>query len=217
VLPLGTLRGPLPRPGVALSVRLASLVSCLALVLATAPARAAEFIGAESCRACHAAAYEAWKDSPHARAMHSLTPAQQRDGRCVQCHAKDVAQGGDAGVSCETCHGAGGYYWPVYVMRDSELAKATGLVLPDAKSCNVCHDASSPALGPWDAAEKMKAIDHWTASRAARKGTKKAENCPRPDGRAAPASKRGAGFLARALRTQAPAAPKPVIVAKATR
>lgn len=172
------------------------IVLLLSITLA-ATSRAAEFVGAEACRACHAAAYEAWKDSPHARAAALLTAEQQKDGRCVQCHAKDTALGGDAGVTCETCHGAGGNYWPNYVMRDAELARATGLVLPDARSCVACHDATSPTLEPFNAADKMKRIDHWTASRAARqKAGKKADNCPRTSPRAE------RGFLAQVLRSR---------------
>jgi hypothetical protein len=181
----------------------ARLVAAASIVLLLiADGQAAEFVGSASCKGCHAAAYEAWAASPHARAMSSLTPEQQKNGQCLQCHAKDLAQGGEPGVSCETCHGPGQYYWPQYVMRDAELARATGLVLPDEKSCALCHDATSPALQPFDAAKKMKLIDHWTASRAARKaaaGKPRAQSVPRPCPRP------GAGFLAAALRPKPPA------------
>lgn len=131
-------------------------------------AQAAEFVGSESCRSCHEVAYEQWKKGPHARSFVSLTPAQQKDQRCIQCHAPDLPSGGEPAVSCESCHGAGEYYWPEHVMRDAELARATGLVTPTAQSCLLCHDASSPAVTPFDAAAKMKVIDHWTKDRELR-------------------------------------------------
>lgn len=182
-------------------------------------ARAAGFIGPASCRVCHQAAYDQWKTTPHAKAFETLTPADQKNPQCLQCHARDVAQGGEAGVTCETCHGVGQYYWPNYVMRDAEVAKGAGLVpAPDAKSCAMCHDASSPALKPFDPATAMPAIDHWSKDRAAR-GTKSTEACPaRPVRQAAAAPPANETFLGRVLtgRWSAPArASKPVQAAKA--
>lgn len=150
------------------------LAACvLAIVWAPAGAWAADFIGSESCRACHVEAYEHWRQGPHARAHLSLTPAQAQDQKCIQCHAPDTQKGGDAGVSCESCHGAGEYYAAEYVMKDAELAQATGLLQPKAADCLLCHDASSPSLQAFDAEKKMKEIDHWTKSRDARKKNKK--------------------------------------------
>lgn len=177
------------------------------LVFASAPgvSAAADFVGSESCRVCHQEAFDLWRESAHARAMASLSTDQKKDQRCLQCHARDLALGGDAAVTCESCHGAGEYYNPTYVMRDAELARATGLVVPDQKSCLVCHDASSPSLAPFDALEKMKEIDHWTKNRAARKAKAandpKAplESCPRPAAAASRAARPLDSFLARAL------------------
>lgn len=151
-----------------MSVRSLAAAALMLVALVARSAPAAEFVGAESCRSCHAAAYEAWRESPHARAFKSLSAEHRNDARCLQCHAPNVSMGGDAGVSCETCHGAGEHYWPDYVMRDAELARAAGLVTPDARSCMVCHDASSPSLLPFDVDAAMKAIDHWSADRKAR-------------------------------------------------
>ncbi len=53
-------------------------------------------------------------------------------------------------------------------MKDPELARWVGLQDPSEKSCRSCHDASSPSLKPFDFAEKLKAIDHWTADRMAK-------------------------------------------------
>jgi hypothetical protein len=172
-------------------------------LFAPTSAVASGFIGSGSCRVCHQAAYEQWRASPHARALDSLPPQDQKDSRCLQCHAKDVAQGGDAGVTCETCHGAGHYYWPRYVMRDAELAKAAGLVAaPDARACVLCHDAATPSMRPFDPTAAMQAIDHWSKERAAR-AVKTGARCPRgsarPDRFAMESGQPADTFLGRAL------------------
>ncbi|XXF75537.1 cytochrome c3 family protein [Myxococcaceae bacterium GXIMD 01537] len=142
-------------------------VSWLLAVLLTFPgaAAAADFVGPESCKGCHPAAYEAWRQSKHARAMDSLSEAQRKDARCLTCHAPDLAQQQQANVTCETCHGGGQYYSPSYVMKDPELARLVGLVDPSEKQCRTCHDASSPSLRPFDFKESLKAIDHWSSER----------------------------------------------------
>jgi hypothetical protein len=168
-----------------------SLLAVL-LVLAAQPARAAERVGSETCRACHPTAFQVWKASPHAKASENLTAAQRDDLRCAYCHAPERARavqqtgpfqrgdqgpgrdaalpGRDAaliegGVGCESCHGAGQYYSPGYVMRDSELARAVGLLDPGQKSCLVCHSAEAPSISPFDFGAKVKLIDHWTQTR----------------------------------------------------
>lgn len=147
------------------------LVAAL-MVAAGSTSLAADFIGAETCRSCHPDAYAAWVDSPHAKAFTRLKQEERENAQCLQCHARDVSSGGEAGVSCETCHGAGEHYWPAYVMRDAELSRAVGLVVPDAKSCISCHDGSTPSLVPFDVDQAMRAIDHWSVSREARKAGK---------------------------------------------
>lgn len=133
---------------------------------------ASDLVGPESCRACHAAAYDIWKASPHARAAKALAPDQQKQQLCLQCHSRDETRSGQAevaGVSCETCHGGGKFYQPAAVMRDKELSRLFGLTDPTAQSCKVCHGGESPSVHPFNAGEAMKKIDHWTADRAARK------------------------------------------------
>ena len=138
--------------------------------LALLPARAfgGDPIGAENCKACHASAYEVWKDSQHAKASASLSPKQQKDARCLSCHSPDQAKG-PADVGCETCHGGGQFYSPRYVMKDAELARAVGLVDPSEKMCQKCHDANAPSLVPFKFADKLKLLDHWSTERALRK------------------------------------------------
>lgn len=155
-------RGPLLVP---LAMR-ASGSWLLPLLLASGVAGAADFVGPESCKGCHPAAYTAWQQSKHARATDSLSEAQKKDARCLSCHAPDQAQQNVAHVTCETCHGGGQYYSPAYVMKDPELSRLVGLVDPSEKMCRTCHDASSPSLRPFNFVESLKAIDHWSAERA---------------------------------------------------
>ena len=136
-----------------------------AAVLGSAVALAADFLGPESCKACHADAYSAWSTSKHARSLESLTREQQRDPRCIACHAPNLTEQKVGAVSCETCHGAGQYYVPSYVMKDPELARLVGLLDPGERSCRSCHDATSPSLRPFDFAAQLKAMDHWSAGR----------------------------------------------------
>ena len=144
-----------------------------ALVLAVPLAAAAadvlsELVGPESCKGCHPEAYAAWRLSKHSRAMGSLTPQQQRDARCLSCHAPNQKSQNFTSVSCETCHGGGQYYTADYVMKDPELVRMVGLADPSEKDCRSCHDPSSPSLKPFDFVEKLKLIDHWTAERQRR-------------------------------------------------
>jgi hypothetical protein len=128
---------------------------------------AGDKVGAETCKACHPAAYDAWRAGPHARARESLPPESRDDRRCLSCHAPDAADG-LAGVSCERCHGAGRLYSASYVMRDRELARAVGLLDPGEKSCLACHTESTPSLERFDHARKLPLIDHWSTERKGR-------------------------------------------------
>jgi hypothetical protein len=149
-------------------MRIPALWALFGVLALVAPAAAADFMGAESCKACHPEAYAAWRGSKHARAFESLSPQQRKDARCVTCHAPDLREQGVAGITCETCHGAGQFYSPGYVMKDSELARLVGLVDPSEKQCRSCHDASSPSLHAFEFQEKLKLIDHWSGQKKRR-------------------------------------------------
>lgn len=145
--------------------------SLLAILVAAAPVLArgaanAPTVGPETCKACHPAAYEAWRTSPHARAFDSLPEKNRKDKRCLSCHAPLVDDGFVA-VGCETCHGAGGAYSARYVMRDAELSRAVGLVDPNEKTCSACHNESTPSLHKFEYKRKLALIEHWNAERAA--------------------------------------------------
>jgi formate-dependent nitrite reductase cytochrome c552 subunit len=135
------------------------LLPLLALLLPGA-ALPADKVGAETCKACHPAAYEAWRGSPHARARESLPERTRNDKRCLSCHAPD-AEDGLSGVSCESCHGPGRLYAARYVMRDPELSRALGLADVGERTCAGCHTESTPSLVRFEYGRKLPLIRHW--------------------------------------------------------
>ncbi|MDP3155312.1 MAG: multiheme c-type cytochrome [Archangium sp.] len=148
---------------------LLSRVLALSIACGGVAVWAHDFLGSESCQACHPDAYAAWQATGHARARDVLSPQQQKDVRCLSCHSPNQTDQKAAHVACESCHGGGQFYSANYVMKDPELARLVGLVDPAEKSCRACHDAASPSLKPFDFAAKLKAIDHWTIERQKRK------------------------------------------------
>ena len=82
------------------------LAASCALSLAlpqVAAAQSAQYVGPETCKACHPAAYERWQSSAHARSSRSLTEKQLGQPSCAACHAPQMTQGQKkAAVSCES-------------------------------------------------------------------------------------------------------------------
>ena len=136
------------------------LPALAALAAAPTSSAAGDKVGPETCKACHPAAFEAWRNGPHARARESLGERHASDARCLSCHAPD-AEDGLAGVSCEACHGPGRMYSASYVMRDPELARLVGLADPGEKTCAACHTETTPSLVRFDYARKLGLIRHW--------------------------------------------------------
>lgn len=149
------------------------------------------FVGADKCKPCHmsekkGAQYKSWKESKHAGAFATLATDKakefgakvgvtnpQEDAKCLKCHMD--AFGVDAkflgekykkedGVSCESCHGAGGDYWTKQVMADISAKKidgaTVGLVKPDEALCKKCHNEESPTFAGFNFEEMSKKIAH---------------------------------------------------------
>lgn len=73
-----------------------------------------ERIGVQKCKICHRLQFRSWEESAHA----SCEPP----------------------LDCESCHGPGSEYQGLKVMKDPVLARAAGLVDPDAAFCQEnCH------------------------------------------------------------------------------
>jgi len=135
------------------------------------------YIGSASCKMCHnkaekGAQFTKWAESRHAEAFDTLgTNAAkkiaaekglgdpQKAGECLECHT--TGHGAPAemltkkhsveeGVGCEACHGPGGDYWKMSVMKDHGKAVAAGMVVPDEKACKACHNEKSPSFQGFD-------------------------------------------------------------------
>ena len=98
---------------------------------------------------------------------HKLDPDKDytKDATCLQCHTTGYGKGGFtsieatpdlAGVTCEACHGPGGGYLKPELMSLSNKefkradVQAAGLVIPDVKTCENCHNEKSPFFQPFD-------------------------------------------------------------------
>ncbi|MDX1741161.1 MAG: cytochrome c family protein [Rhodothermales bacterium] len=151
----------------------------------------AEFIGAAKCKTCHrkeenGAQYPKWEEGPHAGAYATLGTAEAKElaaaqgiddpqtaDECLTCHvtAHGVAAellgtkySVEDGVSCESCHGAGGNYYKKKTMQSitsGEIDGATvGLVAPTEETCVSCHNEDSPTFKGFDYAEYSEKIAH---------------------------------------------------------
>ena len=165
------------------------LLVTLALMIVCGGTAAAEqnYVGADSCKMCHKKAekgdqYGSWKQSGHAGAYEVLASDKakeiavakgignpQENGECLKCHV--TGYGLDAsryekkytieeGVACESCHGPGGDYKNIKIMKDVEQAKANGLIIPTEGTCSECHNEESPTFEGFDFEESYAEIAH---------------------------------------------------------
>jgi len=124
--------------------------------------------GAEACRECHGAIYEAWSSTRHAHAWSTLTElSREYDRDCIPCHTAGFYKTGGfenivetpnlVNVQCESCHGNG-------AAHAANPSVPTGL---DARSeCRGCHNADqSPEF---DLDTYWARIDHGTDAGPAR-------------------------------------------------
>jgi len=99
---------------------------------------------------------------------HQLDPNKDytHDAACLSCHVTGWGQRGGfesiektpelAGVQCEACHGPGaGYLKPNLMSLQNKEYKqaevvAAGMVVPDAQTCQACHNPKSPFYSPFD-------------------------------------------------------------------
>ncbi|HOX25487.1 MAG TPA: cytochrome c family protein [Candidatus Krumholzibacteria bacterium] len=160
-------------------------------VVAGAAAEQNEFVGVAKCKTCHNKAssgmqWDQWSKTPHAQAFtvlaseaalaiakeKGIADPQQADA-CLKCHV--TAHGVDAkfvnakfakedGVGCESCHGAGGAYWKMTVMKDLTAGKVdpatVGLVKPTKELCVQCHNEESPTFKAFNFEEAIKVVAH---------------------------------------------------------
>jgi nitrate/TMAO reductase-like tetraheme cytochrome c subunit len=121
-----------------------TLLMAVALVaVCGAPAMADDlgYITAAKCKMCHKLQYTSWEGLAHAKAFDQLKGDEQGNAECLECHAT----GGSAdmpGVQCEACHGPGGGYKSMKVMKDRDASVAAGLIIPDEATCKGCHEGA---------------------------------------------------------------------------
>ncbi len=150
-----------------------------------------EFIGVDRCKTCHrkeedGEQFGIWEKSAHAKAYATLATDEakaiaakkgisnpQESGECLKCHVTAYGVPAErlgakytieAGVGCESCHGAGGDYYKKSTMEAisaGEIDGATvGLVVPTKETCTTCHNEKSPTFKPFNYEERLAKIAH---------------------------------------------------------
>jgi Cytochrome c554 and c-prime len=137
------------------------------------------YVGAAVCGMCHhtekqGKQLDIWKASAHAKAYETLKTAEAdsiakakglttkavESEACLKCHVSgynvDASLKGDKfkmedGVQCETCHGPGGDYKTLKVMKSKDDAIANGLLFYNTEAdrvalCKDCHNSESPTF-----------------------------------------------------------------------
>jgi len=121
-------------------------VFAMVLVGANASAQDHEYVGADKCKMCHKVQYASWQETTHSKATEHAKASTERtfDASCLKCHATNATED-LPGVQCEACHGAGGDFKKMSIMKDLEAAKANGLMIPDQATCDGCHTGEDHA------------------------------------------------------------------------
>lgn len=163
------------------------LILCLVFLSSGAlVAQEFQYVGAAKCKICHnkpatGQQYKIWSEKLHANAMKSLSNEKSlayakehniadptKEPSCIKCHStagslKDSQMAGITiaeGVSCESCHGPGSAYKTNTIMKDQALSIKNGLIIPDQKLCEKCHNKENPFFKPFNYAEASKKIAH---------------------------------------------------------
>jgi hypothetical protein len=105
-----------------------------------------EYVGADKCKMCHKVEYSSWETTTHAKATEAAKASTERTftPECLKCHATNASED-FPGVQCEACHGPGGDYKKMSIMKDLEAAKANGLIIPTQATCDGCHTGADHA------------------------------------------------------------------------
>lgn len=107
------------------------------------------YVWAAACKDCHAAEYDAWAKTKHAKAIDRMSGDQKKGGECIGCHVTGPKQAVEAdgkivnaNVQCESCHGAGKAH--VEAAKAGNAADAKLAKKPAEKVCVSCHNDTSP-------------------------------------------------------------------------
>jgi hypothetical protein len=156
------------------------LAGLAAAAFLAGPALAQEptYVGAQKCQICHRTEkqgqqYPIWEQSKHSKSLEALSKPEAAERAkalgvttpppdspaCLKCHAPLCAKAPELkaeGVSCEVCHGPGSEYRKLAVMKDTDAAVKSGLVLyggPDKikAHCLKCHENAHGITFDFDA------------------------------------------------------------------
>jgi len=121
-------------------------LTVIVMVSVSAQAGDHEYVGATKCKMCHKGQYSSWEGTTHAKATDAAKASTDRkySADCLKCHATNASEE-LAGVQCEACHGPGGDYKKMSIMKDPETAMANGLIIPTQATCDGCHTGDDHA------------------------------------------------------------------------
>ena len=100
----------------------------------------AEYAGSDTCGACHSDIYESWEVSIHAKAYSNESfqktwEDNHKNSECLTCHTTGHEAGSakfaQAGVTCESCHGA---------MSEGHPDTAKMSIPVSSEMCRKCHE-----------------------------------------------------------------------------
>lgn len=126
------------------------------------PPTKATYVGAETCKNCHANTFNKWQSTKHAHAYEALTQNPKRnreaDADCVRCHTTGFEfEGGFTtadttpflkGNQCENCHGPGSEH--AASPDDKAILKTIARSADDFQKnhrCIACHDEDNAPHG----------------------------------------------------------------------
>ena len=121
-----------------------------------------DWVGADSCRACHEKQFEDWRTTPHARAYVTLLKEKrQYDQDCWSCHVTGAGMPGGPqtpkevghlrNVQCESCHGAG--------RKHIEDPRTDMVKDPGEAHCKTCH-SDEQTEGRFEYSEYLPKVQH---------------------------------------------------------
>ena len=132
-------------PRAFLATLIISLIAAPAFAQESQPAHPG-YAGADACKNCHGAIFDAWQGTKHAHAIDKLSPSEREGDACIRCHvtgspqqiAAEGAKPSLPNVQCESCHGAA-------AAHAADPSTKTGLAKkPGESSCTSCHNDKSP-------------------------------------------------------------------------
>ncbi len=171
-------------------VTLALTAALAAFLVGSAVAEERAYVGLKKCKMCHKKddkgnQYGQWLETAHAKAFETLGTDKaiekakevgvdnpQENAACLKCHVTGYGEDEaltlklvkENGVTCESCHGAGGDYYKKKTMNAIAEGKtdreSVGLIKPDKAVCERCHNEDNPFHEGFDFDAAFEKIAH---------------------------------------------------------